>query len=194
MLEVVRHIPEEDLIASMRNVTLLHDKSVKPWAEADMRIETIRFDQFRPATLYVLNKALAQQLKLREELREIGHDPLELEGGLRLDDGTREVGLTPPFIENDPEYGPLLVDGAHRCYLGREMARSSLLAVIIRNPLPAYPINAFPNDWRDVVRYDETPTNPRQKKRYREPDDKERLYRDLSALNGSVSRQAGSVL
>lgn len=120
-----------------------------------------------------------------------GHDPLLLDGGLRLRNGDTSVGLIPPIVEDDPEHGPCLIDGAHRVYGGRRVGQSVLNVVRIRNPLTTAPIYAFPNAWDEIVEYDATPTDPALKKRYRE--DPRSLYRDFSRLNGSVMRAPGAI-
>lgn len=187
MIKVEGVIHQDTLIEAMHNVTLANNPDVFPYGKADISIETMSMNDFLPTTLYVVRPGLHFQQQLRQDLRKTGHDPLTLDGGLMLRQGGAScIGLVPPIVEDDPEYGPCLIDGHHRVYTGRKLAIQTLNVLHIRNALPATPIYATPNNWEEVVEYDDTPTNPALKKNYRA--NPRQLYRDFSKINGSAMR------
>jgi hypothetical protein len=44
MINVERRIPKDELVSRIRDVTMLHDKSVRPYENADIDIERIAID------------------------------------------------------------------------------------------------------------------------------------------------------
>lgn len=190
MISVERSISASELIDTMYQITLAQDKSVMPYEHASILIEEMGLDDFIPTTLYVLKNGVRFQNQLRQDLLVHGHDSLRLDGALHLSHPTGSVGLVPPMVEDDPDHGPCLIDGAHRVYMARSLGIEAVKVLRIRNPLPSAPIYAHPNQWNEIVEYDETPADPALKKRYR--DNPRSLYRDFSSLNGSTMRESRS--
>jgi len=186
-VRVVDTASAEELIEAVRNVGLLNSPDIKPYENADISIGVFDIGALRPTTLYVLRKNLETQQRLAAALEIQGYHPLELDGSLVLKDGEEKIGLIPPIVERDPVYGDCLIDGAHRTYVGRMGGRRIMRAVHIVGADPNYPIYAHPNEWDEIVEHDDVPSDPKLKKRYRD-DAPQKLYRDLSALNGSTMR------
>lgn len=168
----------------------MQDPTVLPYEHATISIEEMQVDEIAPTTLYVIKKGLQLQRDLRQTLQSIGHDPLWLEGGLWLQQDGQRIGLIPPIVEDDPDHGPCLIDGAHRVYNGRKIGQVTIRVIYISNALSSTPIYAHPNTWDEVIEYDDTPSNPELKKRYR--NNSRSLYRDFSSINGSMMREATS--
>lgn len=189
MIKVERAIPQEELIETMHRITLASNPDVLPYEHADITVEEVTIDELSPTTLYVIKRGLSFQRQLREGLKASGFDPLLLTGGLQLRQGENTIGLVPPIVEDDPEHGPCLIDGAHRTYVGRQIGQTVMNVIHIRGALSSAPIYALPNEWHEIIEYDETPADPALKKRYRE--NPRELYRDFSALNGSAMREPG---
>ncbi len=187
MTKIIDYMPRDVLLETVRNVGLLNNPDVKPYIDADIdiRIFDIRF--IKPTTLYLLRTNLSVQRSLSSELAEQGHDPLQLDGRLLLETPEQQIGLIPPIVEHDPEFGDCLIDGAHRTYVGRASGRTAIRAIYIRNANPEHPIYADPNEWSDVIEYDEVPKDAKLKKRYRTETPQD-LYRDLRGLNGGSMR------
>ena len=184
MIKVVGSTSSEELITSVRGVSLLTSPEVKPYEAAIIEIKEIDLSEIRPTTLYVLRQNLAFQRSLSSTLREVGFDPLDLDGSLTLSGDNGNVGLIPPLVEIDPQYGPCLADGAHRVYVGQQAGRKVIRAICIEGANPDYPLYAYPNNWDEIAEYDEV---PKLKKYYREGNPAE-LYRNISSLNGSALR------
>lgn len=190
MIGVEARISGDELIANVRETTLL-GSDVRPYQDATIEIKEVSLDEFRPLQLYVLRNNIRVQDGLRRSLAHLGHDPLQLDGGLTIRNGDHTVGLIPPIVEEDSEHGYCLVDGTHRTYLGRQLGLRSMTALCITDVPTEYPVYAFPNEWSEVVEYDAVPADKSLKKRYR-PGNSDHLRRDLGFLNGSVRREAGS--
>lgn len=191
MIEVAGQVGWPQLEGQIRAVTMVqpgqNGTPVYPYEDATISLKEVRFDEVRPTTLYLLRPNLAFQGQLSADLQAQGHDPLELDGALLLDDGSGDqVGLIPPLVEETDEDGQCLVDGAHRSFFGLSALRPSFVAVHIRGVRPDCPVYADTNEWDEIVLYDEVPADPSLKKRYR-PNAKG-LYRDFSAINGSRMR------
>lgn len=194
MLKVVSEVPMETLEEQIRNVTLLHQRDgevVYPYADADIDLANVDYHRVRPTTLYVLRSHLEFQGRLSRDLQKQGYHPLNLPGGLVLEDDEAEtgeaMGLIPPLVEETVTDGMHLVDGAHRTYLGKQIGRTFFKALHVRGVREDCPVYAHPNDWDEIVQYDEVPSDPALKKRYR-IENYASLYRDFSGLNGSRLR------
>ena len=190
MAAVEKLISSSELIDTLHSTTLVEDSTILPYEHSTITIKEMDVEEIAPTTLYVVKKGLQFQRSLRQTLQSVGHDPLWLEGGLRLEHKGQRVGLIPPIVEDDPDHGPCLIDGAHRVYNGRKVGQATIRVIHILNVLPSTPIYAHPNTWDEIIEYDEIPSNPELKKRYR--DNPRSLYRDFSSINGSVMREATS--
>jgi len=190
MLHIEKTISAAQLIDTMHQIPLLQDKNTLPYANADISLEHMAMEDFVPTTLYVVKNGLRVQRSLRKDLLGLGHDPLNLDGALHVNNDGYRVGIVPPIVEDDPEFGPMLIDGAHRVYNARLIGTEVIKVLRIKNSLSEAPVYAFPNQWDEVLEYNEAPTNPKLKKNYR--DNPRSLYRDFSALNGSSIRE-GSI-
>lgn len=191
MINIERRIPKADLPSEVEKITMLRDASVYPYENSDIDIVSLGLNDFRPIQLYVLKKALLRQYNLRKELLEQGHDTLRLEEGLRLNNDGYRVGMIPPVVEEDSEYGYCLLDGAHRAYLAKELGHKSLSVLRIRNVPTQYPLAAYPNEWGDMVEYDKLPARESLRRRYRSGYQPDKLFRDLSCLTGEQGRMPG---
>lgn len=191
MIEVIRDISFGELEQEVRQVPMLEPtadgETIYPYIEADIRLEEVRYSDIKPTTLYVLNPNLRQQASLRRQLGRLGYHPLELDGALQLKNGDDETwGLLPPLVEENPEDGVYLLDGIHRNYQERLLGRTSFMALFISNIDTRCPSYAYPNEWDEIVPYEELPTDPALKKRYR-PNPKS-LYRNFGLLGAGAPR------
>ncbi len=193
MTTVESTISWENLERHVRETPLLMPRDgelIYPYADAEIRLAEISCDDVQPTTFYVVRRNLGELATVWCDLAMQGYeDPLQLSRGylLRKEDG-KLVGLTPPIVEDTPEDGTYLLDGAHRVSLGRSFGRRSFAAVYISGLRADCPSYAFPNSWSAVRIVDDVPTDPAQKKHYRP--NYRALYRDFSALNGSRLREA----
>lgn len=181
----------DDLEQRLRGTTLLQPRDgeiVYPYADADIRLAEIAYDDVAPTSLYVLRGNLAVQAAIASDLANEGYDPLRLTAGLLLKNDTGEqVGLLPPIVEETADAGKYVLDGAHRTSIGRWLGRTHFTGILISGIRPDCPAYAYPNTW-DEVRITETvPADPAQKKHYR--DNYRAFYRDFSLLNGSKLRE-----
>ncbi len=184
-MEILSFTPENKLIEQVRNVTMLTDKTIYPYKDAIIRIEDISIDDFMPTQLYILRNHIKFQEQLRQELLNKYHDTLRLFGGLMLKSAGVEIGMMPPVVEDDYEMGPSLLDGTHRVWLARKLGMKSLSVLHISNVCPGTPMISTPNQWHEVIEYDNLPADKSQKKRYRDlPGKKYDYYRDFSNITG----------
>jgi len=184
-MEILRFTPENKLIEQVRNVTMLTDKTVYPYKDAIIHIEDMNIDDFMPTQLYILRNHIEFQTQLREELLQKYHDTLRLFGSLMLKNAGVTTGMMPPIVEDDYEMGPSLLDGTHRVWLAKKLGMKSLSVLHISGVSPETPMIPLPNQWHEVVEYDELPTDKNLKKRYRDlPGQKYDYYRDFSNITG----------
>lgn len=191
MFFVEHEICWPELQERVREVTLLescNDKTVQPYKDAVITLKELEFTTVRPTSLYVITKNLQIQEKLSEHLGNEGYDPLALKGGLQVSDGKSSIGLIPPIVEKTAEQGLYILDGAHRTYRGWRAGRATFWALHLENIRDDCPSYALPNEWSQIIEYEEVPTDPLKKKVYRA--NYRSLYRDFSTLNGSKLRES----
>lgn len=184
-MEILRFTPTEQLIKQVRNTTMLTDKAARPYENATICYEEMPLEEMRPTQLYVLRNHLEIQNDVRNELLEKGHDSLRLYGSIILKSAEVTVGMMPPVVEDDEEYGPCLLDGTHRAYLAKQLGLKTLGVLRISGVPKEMPMIAFPNGWDELIEYDTIPIEKDKKKYYRDlPKDKYDYYRDFSEITG----------
>lgn len=183
-MEIVHFTPPEQLIEQVRDTTMLTDKSVFPYKNADICVEDISIDEFLPTQLYVLKEHLEVQRQLRETFLYKGCDTLRLYGAVLLRSARGSTVMMPPIVEDDCEFGPCLLDGTHRAYLARQLGFKSLGVIHVYGVSKDTPMIPLPNRWDEIIEYDEIPTDKSKKKRYRNLPDKYSYYRDFSEITG----------
>jgi hypothetical protein len=189
MIKVTAETPWAELAEQIRHVPLLQPRdgvTIFPYLDAEITLREVAYDEVRPTSLYVLSGNLAIQKQLVEALAP-EHDPLNLKGGLTLvTEDNETIGLIPPIVEETAAQGQYILDGMHRATVGRMAGRTTFVAIHISGFRDDCPAAVLPNDWAEVIEYDETPSDPSLKRRYR--DNPLSLRRDYSALNGSRPR------
>ncbi len=190
--EVVHEIPFAELEEQLRGVTLLNQPDVHPYEDAIISIERFKWHDVLPTTRYIEAGLLAVQRRIRETaLAPLGHDQLELEGGLIVAGGKLgQQGLIPPIVELFEDDGsiPYILDGSHRTYEGRHRLREDFLGLFIRGIRKDCPPYAFPNGWNEVRQVSERPQDKSTWKNYRDFGNRYALYRDYGPINGSAPR------
>lgn len=183
-MEILQFTPKDQLIEQVRQTTMLTNKSVYPYKNADIYLENMAIDEFLPTQLYVLKEHIKIQNELRESLLTKYYDTLRLFGSVILKTAGIEVGMMPPIVEDDDEYGPCLLDGTHRAYLARQLGMKSLGVLRITGVSKETPMIPLPNQWNEIIEYDTIPTEKSKKKRYRNLPNKYDYYRDFSHITG----------
>ena len=183
-MEILHFTPKDQLIEQVRNTTMLADKSVYPYKNADICIEEMPINEFLPTQLYILKKHMEIQNKLRDALLENKYDTLRLYGAILLKNSGLIVGMMPPIVEDDCEFGPCLLDGTHRAYLAKQLGMNCLSVLHISGVSKDTPMIPLPNRWDEIIEYDTIPTEKSKKKHYRNLPDKYNYYRDFSHITG----------
>ena len=184
-MEILSFTPPKQIIERVRNVTMLNDKLVFPYKDADISIEDVNLDEILPTQLYVLQQNLEVQKSIRESLLENNCDTLQLFGGIVLQNCGITTGMLPPVVEDDGEHRPCLIDGTHRAYLAKQLGMRSMVIVHISGVPIEMPMIPLPNRWDEIVEYEIIPTDKNLKKRYRDlPGEKYNYYRDFSNITG----------
>lgn len=184
-MEILSFTPENRLIEQLRHTTMLNDKTIRPYERAKISIENIPISEVLPTQLYVLKEHLETQKTVRSKLLEHDCDTLRMRGSILLKNAGMVVGMMPPIIEDDPEFGLCLLDGTHRTVMAKRMGEKVMSFIHISGVLPERPMIAFPNQWDEIVEYDEIPQDKSKKKLYRNlPGNKYDYYRDFSEITG----------
>lgn len=194
----------EKLVETLRDVTLVGDRTIRPYEDADIHISILPIDSLSPTSLYVLKENLDRVEDMAEYLsRWHRAHPLFIHGLGSYSMNGEQFNIAPPIIETSDE-GKLIVDGLHRLYYAKSLGMEHSLVVEITNVDPRYPLVPLPVTWEDVKVCSEVPS---VKRRYRfetvedliamgyevppnltEDNIRYYNYRDLSALGSSGIR------
>ncbi|MDR1487893.1 MAG: hypothetical protein LBT62_07900 [Deltaproteobacteria bacterium] len=189
-----------ELENKLREVAMLKDASVRPYAQAKIVLKTMPYEEFRPAQRYVLSDNLAKVQHLNWELSAHGYDLLNLSGYLTVytDKSDEPIDLLPPIIEGQLEANGLFVnvinDGMHRLYVGRQEWKLPKVVHIVdvprQYPYYAYPIpGAAPWDEVTILPGDVIPAG--LIKKFHRISDNKRLYRDFNSAFLNVGGPRG---
>ncbi len=182
----IQHFSENDLIESLRQVTLLKRPEVTIYEHAYISLETINPAILSPAQNYILRSELKKVRELKWALEAHNVDIYLLRGYLRLwmeglDD---PIDLLPPVVEESIERNGsihfIINDGMHRVYMAlREWTRTQ--AVVIRGIPREYPYYAFPvpGGWESVEEREDLPEG--YLKKWHRIADYHALYRNFNS-------------
>jgi hypothetical protein len=190
----------DELFSRLREVVMLKDRDVRPYAGARLSLERMQFQAIRPSQRYVLLSGLQKAKWLADELADHGHDPMDLDGYLTIwtDKSDDPIDLLPPVIEShreeDGSVNNIINDGMHRLYAARLEWR--LPRVILAQSLPedypyyAYPIpGPFPWETVKILEQDEIPAG--FIKKWHRIRDNKMLYRDFNSAFQNVGGPRG---
>ncbi len=183
------------LEAMLREVPLLGDRTLKPYASAKIEAKRVAIDELCPMAYYALHDKLDRHGRLQAALERryaislfdlvgiIDYDWPETHTFLDAQSGA-DFCMAPPIVEvyDEPGIGPVraLVDGLHRVLLARERGLDAIWAVEISDIPPAMPLVPLPLTWADVTLCDEVPSL-HAKRRFRFPT--RASFPDLSRLS-----------
>ena len=160
------------------------DPALRPYWNADIKLEHIEIGQIKPLAKYVLQEHLDRVANLQEKLTTVFTDLFDLTVGMVWPDGPTAPPLIPPVIEFWPDEGYLLVDGLHRVWSARKQGRTEVYCVVLRGvdiPLVPRPLN-----WENIKVFPlgERPT-----------EDQKRVFRfsDPESLRSALPRFAEKV-
>jgi len=195
---IIHHAPEE-LISSLRKVTMLLAPEVYPYEKAFISLEKIRLDYIWPTQRYVLRSELEKIRALRWFLQERGYDLFNLEGYLtiEIDEEPYRFDLLPPIVEESVEKdGSLLAiinDGMHRLYLAwQEWVVPQV--VYVRGIPKNLPYYAFPlkGGWSAIELIEDVEDLGILKKFHRIRENK-KLYRNFNSAFLNVGGPRGRI-
>lgn len=145
-----------------------------PYFPSSITLEEVSLNQLHPCAMYVLRPKLEWLKRLREAFLPQGIDILNLpEDKTRITFNwgqQKRVIISPPLVEVSEDDGGLwiITDGLHRRVLAKELGKSSITSIVIRNtaaPLPFLPVR-----WDEVKRVNRVPpTSEKRKPRFKSP-------------------------
>ncbi len=182
----VEHHDVDELLANLKNVSMLHDRSVFVYRDADVELATFHTDEIAPAQRYVLTHEILKVRDLRWALAEHGVDMFKLDGYVTmwLRDYDDPIDVLPPVVEESPEADGstvrILNDGMHRVYLAR-MEWSPIQVIYAKNVGGDCPYYAFPlvSGWEGVEIVGELPEG--YIKKWHRIKNYKTLYRDFNS-------------
>lgn len=190
-----------ELMTKLRDITMLKNKDVKPYVNADISITSIHTNQLAPAQLYVLRDEFEKVRSLRWALLDnCNIDILQMASSSMPNDngqvGYIEFSLSskpdevitvlPPIVEvsveGDKSKVNIINDGMHRCFLARVSHIVPFVVLVDRVPtnLPYY---AYPlaGGWNDVKMVEKLSASF-MKKYHRFPNGEyQKYYRDFNS-------------
>lgn len=199
----------EELEEVVRGIHLLGNPRIKPYENAEIRLELMSWRDIHPLSLYLLKPQLDVHRWLRQRfLTEHMVDIFDLRGSIEFSVGGTERLISPPLVEisEADEGAPVLVDGLHRFWLARE--EEIPIRVIFVSGVPRkLPVTCYPVGWDEVRVYDSVPEWA-LKRRYRfntlaevpsipglfldrDADPRYVLYRELIGLGSGLVRSVG---
>lgn len=178
---------KEDLIKVLKQSTLLGDKNIYPYKDANISIETFTYKDLSPTQFYYIFNNLSLLKILKYDFKNHNIDILNLDGyvNFETDKYDKKLTMTPPIIENVDGQN-LLVDGMHRVVLSMMLGKN-IKCLYIENIKPEhYTYNIpNPNGWRDVKPFrEEIPEN--FKTRNSRYDGNYRYYRRMYNFEGKI--------
>lgn len=158
----------EELEKVVRGIHLLKNPQIKPYANAEIRLELMSWKDIHPLSLYLLKSQLEVNRQLRRLfLAEHGVDIFNLQGSIEFSLDGNERLISPPLVEISEVDGgiPVLVDGLHRFWLARE--EDVPIRVILVSGVPKeLLVTCYPIGWDEVRVYKRVPKRA-LKRRYR---------------------------
>jgi hypothetical protein len=190
----------DELFKRLRSVTMLKDRSARPYAEAKLSLGPMDYADFRPAQRYVLSENLLKVQRLEWELARYGVDYLGLEGyaTIRTDQSAEPIDLLPPIVEAvkeaDGTIARVINDGMHRLFAGRLEWRRP--AVVLAEGVPErYPYYAYPipgaSPWDQVIIVEGGAVPAGLIKKWHRTADNKTLYRDFNSAFQNVGGPRG---
>jgi len=173
-LKLKRYLPWEVVEAGLRNVTLLVDRSLKPYAEATIQLKRYSVDDLSPISTYVLNPQVDQLQHLQGQLcSQYALSLFDLAGLMEYETNGEVYRQIPPVIERyfEPTQGQfvsVILDGLHRVWLARKLGMNEIWVAEISNVPERYPVVSFPLHWENVRKVNAVPSN-RAKRKFRFP-------------------------
>lgn len=203
-------------VTALRTVTLLGDRSVLPYQDAQISTRVILPHEVEPISKYVITSHLETQQRLRELLLiEQDIDLLDLRDnhthvGFTVSGESGEWYMSPPIVEfSVADQKPVLLDGEHRFFMAQQL-QLPIRVVWIEQVPDQVPVVGKPIPWKEVKQYDVVP-DVSQKRSYRFPTLSEFpdissfsavhvtpenylyfFYRDLSPVCTSAVRKTGT--
>ncbi len=192
----VKHYPETELMARLRQVPLQEQPEVKIYQNTLISLECIHTNCLHPPQNYIWLAELRKVQELRWSLQEHGLNMFRLNGfvsyTVRESDGElMEYDLYPPIIEEsfeaDGTVALLINDGMHRVFL----ARSEWVVpqvVYVRGIPREYPYYAYPRPqgWEGIDLLPDNPDKNRYLKKCHRIRHNKALYRNFQAVFQNV--------
>lgn len=181
----------EQLIQSLKKVTMLKDPEIEVYNNAFISLEKISPTYLSPPQNYILRDELKKVRQLKWALQEHDVDLFMLDGFVRLflDGADEPVDLLPPIveesIERDGSIHFIVNDGMHRVYMAlREWIIPQV--VLIRGIPKEYPYYAFPvpGGWNGIEERDDLPIN--YLKKWHRISNYHALYRNFNSAFSNV--------
>jgi hypothetical protein len=193
----VERFSEDELIKSLRDVTMLKAPEIKVYEKAFISLENVATESLSPPQNYILRGELKKVRELKWALEEHQVDIFNLNGFVRLMlEGCDEpVDLLPPIVEESIEKNGrvhlIVNDGMHRVYMAlREwvIPQVALIRGVPKNlPYYAFPV---PGGWDRIEERDDLPDG--YLKKWHRIENYYSLYRNFNSAFSSVGgpRQA----
>ena len=157
---------KDELLKVLNNTHLRGDPSIKPYADAEISVQTTQKSAVVPTQRFVLQEQLDTIRNLHKIFAGKGIDIFNNPGFITYTIGKENFTLTPPIIEVI-ENKPLLIDGMHRIIY---FENSPFTAIFIKGIRPEfYPYQiGLKRGWQEVWTFEsEVPENfPRKERRY----------------------------
>ena len=187
-LKVIAYRAWEFLESGLRDVRMLVDRALKPYAKAKIRLVQIPVTDLDPIANYVLKSQLGQLRLAQADLcSQYALSLFDLTASLNTKCAATLFRQVPPVIERyfeptEQRMVNVVIDGLHRVFLARELELDKIWVVQITEVPDEYPVVSLPVRWEDVRPVIRVPAN-RAKRKFRYSSTKD--FPDLSGLTNT---------
>lgn len=173
-VQLVSYLGWRSVETALRKLGLLGDKSLRPYADAQIMPRRYPLSNLRPTSFYVLRSQLDQHRKLQAKLlSDYALSLFDLTGVIEYNQNGDSFRLSPPIVETYYEAQEraivtAVVDGLHRIWLARELGLKEIWVIEISDIPDKFPLVPLPLKWDDVRMFDTVPPTY-EKRRFRFP-------------------------
>lgn len=175
VITILKRYSWDEFVDHLRQVGLVGDTQLKPYAQAHFSLETVSTDDIAPISKYVLKGHVTMQQYLRQtfaEQHQIDIFNLPQQQPTVVFEISDEQGqwlISPPIVEvsSADQNRRVLLDGEHRFYYARQLGLP-VTAVVVENVHPRLPVVGLPLEWDQVSEFAQTPPID-QKRHFRFP-------------------------
>lgn len=162
---LVQYLPWDEVEAALRDVTLMVDRTQRPYADAKIELKRYAINDLHPIATYTLRPRLQQLEQLQFDLCDrYALSLFDLTGLIEYEVNGEQYRQAPPVVER--YYEPVqnrelsvIVDGLHRVSLARRLRVREVWVAEISGVSERFPLVSLPLRWDKVRKVNAVPSD-----------------------------------